>query len=489
MGDRGAAGGAWGARGEAAWWPGAGELQQHQQQINEEIARSTSAATHQLYTYKMTGGFTNNSGETTNSNFDYRMISGSNTREESAQQPWWYSSANVESHQSSSPTGQNQSSPDPEQGSPQDLQQQQQQQQQQLQVQSQSLQQQLQQQNLQQVLQNQSLQQTLQQSQQQTLQQMLQQHQQQQQQQQLEQQQQHALQNQQQQALQSQQHQALQNLQQTLQVSQSQAQAIVQAQAALQQQVAQTLQQQQQTLQDHIQAIQQQQIQAALQRQSVTLQELQQQQQQSLINQATAPKVRMPRARAYNKPRGRMTAYAFFVQTCREEHKKKHPEENVIFAAFSKKCAERWNTMSEKEKARFHEMAEQDKKRYDLEMQNYVPPKDVKVGRGRKRQQVKDPNAPKRSLSAFFWFCNDERSKVKANNPEYTMGDIAKELGRRWAAADSDAKAKYEALSEQDKARYEREMTAYKKGPLALVQQQQQQQSLDDVDDEIGEFE
>lgn len=50
----------------------------------------------------------------------------------------------------------------------------------------------------------------------------------------------------------------------------------------------------------------------------------------------------MPRAKADARPRGRMTAYAFFVQTCREEHKKKHPEENVIFAEFSKKCAERW---------------------------------------------------------------------------------------------------------------------------------------------------
>lgn len=37
-----------------------------------------------------------------------------------------------------------------------------------------------------------------------------------------------------------------------------------------------------------------------------------------------------------------MTAYAYFVQICREEHKKKHPEENVVFAEFSKKCAERW---------------------------------------------------------------------------------------------------------------------------------------------------
>lgn len=45
---------------------------------------------------------------------------------------------------------------------------------------------------------------------------------------------------------------------------------------------------------------------------------------------------------------------------------------------------------------------------------------------------------------------------MKANNPEYTMGDIAKELGRRWAAAEPETKSKYESLSEQDKARYDR---------------------------------
>jgi len=42
------------------------------------------------------------------------------------------------------------------------------------------------------------------------------------------------------------------------------------------------------------------------------------------------------------KPRGKMSSYAFFVQTCREEHKKKHPGEQVVFAEFSKKCAEKW---------------------------------------------------------------------------------------------------------------------------------------------------
>ena len=42
------------------------------------------------------------------------------------------------------------------------------------------------------------------------------------------------------------------------------------------------------------------------------------------------------------KPRGKMTAYAFFVQTCREEHRKKYPGEQIVFADFSKRCAEKW---------------------------------------------------------------------------------------------------------------------------------------------------
>lgn len=61
------------------------------------------------------------------------------------------------------------------------------------------------------------------------------------------------------------------------------------------------------------------------------------------LQQIQTPPVKMGRGKhADGKPRGRMTAYAFFVQTCREEHKKKHPEEQVVFAEFSRKCAERW---------------------------------------------------------------------------------------------------------------------------------------------------
>lgn len=184
------------------------------------------------------------------------------------------------------------------------------------------------------------------------------------------------------------------------------------------------------------------------------------------------------------KPRGRMTAYAFFVQTCREEHKKKHPDEAVVFAEFSKKCAEKWKGMSAKEKKRFEDMATKDKSRYESEMANYTPAK------GEKRKRKKDPNAPKRSLSAFFFFNKEEREKVKKDFPNYTVGDIAKELGKRWEKCQN--KAKFEALAKADKARYEKEMAAYKgdaKKPKMVEKPKPTPAAEDDDDDDDDEEE
>jgi len=185
-----------------------------------------------------------------------------------------------------------------------------------------------------------------------------------------------------------------------------------------------------------------------------------------------------------SKPKGRMTSYAYFIQVCREDHKKQYPDENVVFAEFSRKCAERWKNISEKEKKRFQDMADRDKNRYEHEMKDYVPVKGEK-GHGKKRRQVKDPNAPKRSLTSFFWFCNDERPRVKGLNPEYRVGDVAKELGKLWAVMNPEMKRKYEAMSERDKARYEREMAAYKKrGNVALAPQSHQEEDDEDDDDD-----
>jgi uncharacterized protein YodC (DUF2158 family) len=52
------------------------------------------------------------------------------------------------------------------------------------------------------------------------------------------------------------------------------------------------------------------------------------------------------------------------------------------------------------------------------------------------QKKKKDPNAPKQPLSAYFIFSTEERLKVKEGNPNYSICDVAKELGKRWAEMD-----------------------------------------------------
>jgi len=157
-----------------------------------------------------------------------------------------------------------------------------------------------------------------------------------------------------------------------------------------------------------------------------------------------------------NAPKAAMTSYACFVQVIREEHKKKHPDELVVFAEFSKKCSEKWRQMTPIEKKRFEDIAHRDKDRYEREMCAYAGP-----GR-RRRRPNKDPNQPKRNLSAFFFFCEEQRPHVRQNHPEWRVGDIAKELGKRWGCCPS--KDLYERMADGDKERYQREMAEFKAG-------------------------
>ena len=42
---------------------------------------------------------------------------------------------------------------------------------------------------------------------------------------------------------------------------------------------------------------------------------------------------------------------------------------------------------------------------------------DAEGGDGKKKRKKKDPNAPKGALSAFMYFSNATREKVKSDNP------------------------------------------------------------------------
>ncbi|RFU23686.1 hypothetical protein B7463_g12652, partial [Scytalidium lignicola] len=81
--------------------------------------------------------------------------------------------------------------------------------------------------------------------------------------------------------------------------------------------------------------------------------------------------------------------------------------------------------------------------------------------KGRTEKKKKDPNAPKRGLSAYMFFANEQRDNVRDENPGISFGQVGKVLGERWKALNDKQRAPYEAKAAADKKRYETEKASY----------------------------
>merc|ERR1711936_334305 len=101
-----------------------------------------------------------------------------------------------------------------------------------------------------------------------------------------------------------------------------------------------------------------------------------------------------------------------------------------------------------------------------------MPPKGKrgrpKKGEEKKQRKKKDPNAPKRPMSAYFLFMNATRPTVRKENPDASIGEVAKILGKMWGEIDPSDKAKFDKEAAAAKKKWEVEKAAYaKKGKSA----------------------
>lgn len=157
---------------------------------------------------------------------------------------------------------------------------------------------------------------------------------------------------------------------------------------------------------------------------------------------------------APKKPR---SAYILFCSENRPKLQKKSPDLNTT--QLTSKLGEMWKSVSDKDKARLNELAKKDKERYKSEMQNYTPPEGQEEDAPKKRggKPKKERTGPKRPTSAYLYFCEAMRNKVKEENPDMSGKDITTELGKRWKSLSEKEKAPYNAKGEQDRARYAEE--------------------------------
>ncbi|KAI0085590.1 high mobility group box domain-containing protein [Irpex rosettiformis] len=88
------------------------------------------------------------------------------------------------------------------------------------------------------------------------------------------------------------------------------------------------------------------------------------------------------------------------------------------------------------------------------------------AGRGKAK---KDPKAPKRALSAYMFFSQDWRERVKAENPDAGFGEIGKLLGARWKELSDEEKKPYIEQAARDKDRAEQEKKDYDVCALLVI--------------------
>jgi len=88
-------------------------------------------------------------------------------------------------------------------------------------------------------------------------------------------------------------------------------------------------------------------------------------------------------------------------------------------------------------------------------------------GKGKKeKKDKKDKDAPKRAISAFFYYQKERRESLKKEQPNLDNKALISKMSEEWNKMKEPEKTKYNNLAAKDKERYEKEKKAYeaKKG-------------------------
>ena len=88
-------------------------------------------------------------------------------------------------------------------------------------------------------------------------------------------------------------------------------------------------------------------------------------------------------------------------------------------------------------------------------------PKAQKAPEAPKGKRVKDPNHPKHPSTAWIFFLNANRDKLRKENPEAKMTEITKLASAQWKAISPADRAPWDAKASEDKERYATEMSTY----------------------------
>jgi len=170
-----------------------------------------------------------------------------------------------------------------------------------------------------------------------------------------------------------------------------------------------------------------------------------------------------------NAPKRGMSAFIFFSNHRRPLIKQANPD--LTFGELAKQVSIEFKALTSNDMKKWQDKAAKDKVRYLREMEKYVPPSDSDDSdseseaprkKSKAKQKKKDPNAPKKGMSAFMFYSVATRPILKKQHPNATFGELAKLVGRSFKELSEKEMKKWKDKAAQDKKRYEKQMANYK---------------------------
>ncbi len=178
------------------------------------------------------------------------------------------------------------------------------------------------------------------------------------------------------------------------------------------------------------------------------------------------------------QPKQAPSAWQLFFTEELNKMRAAKPDERLNVAHVAKGAGERYNSLPEVEKQKYHQRSLELKEQWEKDMQTWkesLSPEDIKqenafrtqqrkAGKSRK-SNLKDPNAPKKPLSAYFLFLRAIRSSAKMTEDIFGKeGETTKQsvlAAEKWKVLNDTEKAPYLQKADQDKARYEEARRVY----------------------------
>lgn len=205
----------------------------------------------------------------------------------------------------------------------------------------------------------------------------------------------------------------------------------------------------------------------------------------------TASKKAAKKPKDVNAPKKPPTAYFLFTNKVRAAVTAANPDMKITEIA--KVLGQKWKEISEEEKKEYQDEAAKLKEQHKITVEEYKKSdlyqeylqtvaawqqeqdkkksdeKAAKAAEQADRPKVslprkpKDPNAPKKPLTAYLLFSGSVRAQARSDNPEMKITQIAGVIGNKWKALSEEEQKKWADLAAKQKEEYKIVSAEYQK--------------------------